>query len=419
MRHFSNILGLLLITIGMFSIMYRPPVLPFNTMHLVGLLSILYLLANSGLAGRVVSKNKRLLSWMAGVTIYLLLLMFIFSEKWTILTDQIFFLVDVIPFGAAISVYINKKNIYQYATTFVVKTILFAAFIQSILIIASIISPAIKEIFLSRIIAYGYDEKAMRWISSYRLFGFSDGLTFDTPMIHAMLSVFCVGLAQISKRKLWYYGSAILFFITAIVNARTPIIILAIGLISTLVFPPNKKTTGGRMRMVFTLGILAIIGVMLLPPLIQAISPTTYDWIVDGMGMMDTMMTGKEEQYWTDASKYKLPEGLHGLIIGAGHKIAGMGDVYGYSTDIGYINDIWKGGIIYVLLNDLGFLLIGKRLYNSNNYVFAFYGIIFIAMSLIVNVKGTVYDMNSVTNIMLIFLIIYRGSLSNTKVVTI
>ena len=104
--------------------------------------------------------------------------------------------------------------------------------------------------------------------------------------------------------------------------------------------------------------------------------------------------------YISNNDKYQLPSGFY-FIFGLGHRIM-SNNPYNVNSDIGLINDIWLGGILYTISIYVLFSRILLDIYNNvkdryilNNLMFYLFTEIFI----ICNLKGYIFAMNNFTNL--------------------
>lgn len=143
----------------------------------------------------------------------------------------------------------------------------------------------------------------------------------------------------------------------------------------------------------------------LLIPLILAIGipymaekfPETYEWITDAF--VDVFRSGdsKEGTLETLNSYVFFPEDLQTWFIGEGFsRLHNMSK----NSDVGYVNQIFYGGIIYFILLFCLYFKIIKRYYRLSTDKIAFVGLL--AAILISNYKGFAFSSNELTRFILI-----------------
>ena len=100
-----------------------------------------------------------------------------------------------------------------------------------------------------------------------------------------------------------------------------------------------------------TILIISIVLLIMLTPMIEKYAPDTFGWIGRGLNELINALKGDLNQgyfsYLTNSSKWVFPKGL-GAIIGYGVRVMGN-NMYGSASDIGVVNDIWFGGVIYTI----------------------------------------------------------------------
>ena len=83
----------------------------------------------------------------------------------------------------------------------------------------------------------------------------------------------------------------------------------------------------------------------------------THEWLTSGIEQVSSFVSGEEVPYadgyfnelaWMLSPKH-FPKGMK-LAFGAGTEIMGgiVEDKYGTASDVGFMNDLWRGGILYV-----------------------------------------------------------------------
>ena len=176
---------------------------------------------------------------------------------------------------------ITKRRHYDFS--YYLDTILYAGSIQSILSIMAFFVGSIKNIFVQLMIRGGVfqDNTYSDYMQSVRLFGFSTGLTFGMPAVQAFLAIVALFLAINSKRQsIKYYIMVPLFAFSGIINARTTIVIMGIGIVALLFSFPRGNFSQKAIRFFRILGLvlLAFIVVYFALNIIKSLSPTTFVW---------------------------------------------------------------------------------------------------------------------------------------------
>jgi hypothetical protein len=250
--------------------------------------------------------------------------------------------------------------------------------------------------FLNRYIAYGYDMQRYSILANYRLYGLAFHLTNFAPLIAACITPVIVKYGM-KQRK--YLLLVPLMVISVLLNSRTAMVIMLIGIVVMfLLSGVQPKVSIKQILEGFAVGmlllIMAVIGVKSILSMKESSSSSWYaGWIISGFEQIVGLFSGEKSGYFKYASKsstWTMPKGL-ALLFGTGQEAIGMHDGL-KGTDVGYINYLWIGGIVYsLMLFGLIWLLIrpiSKK--KRNRWYFWF---LVIAM-LCLNVKDVVFVQN-------------------------
>lgn len=386
------------IVIGVFILLYNPRLFSFNAMHIVGMLSILYLLIHIGAAADML-RSLQLGGFLLGVLLWFMYLLYsvvlLNSEDWPFASVPLYFLIDSIPFGMAVRIIFAKRG--RNADDFI-NIVITAALIQAFLALAAFFIPGIRSFFLTRFL-----ESVTRSVTivNHRFYGLAGGLTFDMPILQTVIALAVIYPSR--KLKAFDYIAALLLFFSAIINARNAVVVLVIGLFSMVVL--DRRPLNRRIRYGMGLIVLVVFAAAAFPPAIEAVSPSTFNWITRGMKEIfdflfkgDTNSTGNYFGYITDPSQYRVPEDLPGILFGKGHTTMGMESRYGFASDIGYINDLWRGGIVYIVLLYLFFAAIMLFLRRHPCSRVSFLGTFMLIMYPFINFKGIATSTNAISH---------------------
>ena len=111
------------------------------------------------------------------------------------------------------------------------------------------------------------------------------------------------------------------------------------------------------------------------------------------------------EIYYFNPQNYILPNGLS-IMIGVGTYTGGN---LGYATDIGYVNDIYLGGVIYLCMILFFFYYVLRSFYRGQNVTYKFIYQFGLIVLLISNIKGYVFSYNELTSFFIILGIMYNS----------
>ena len=187
------------------------------------------------------------------------------------------------------------------------------------------------------------------YILKTRIYGISSDYTFGMPIIQGISSGICMKLALEDNKKYFKYFP--LVFIGALLNGRTGLLLAIITTTISIVYYAFKYNN------VFKFLKYCLIGIISIAIIFNIISIFNNYVIVFSRALykeLTILVIEGETTGTTDyllSSHFFLPNGI-GLIFGEGYRVfAGGANTLGYSTsDVGYVNDIFMGGLIYAVL---------------------------------------------------------------------
>lgn len=402
----------ILIVAGLLCLLYNPPIFSFNSMHLVGLLSIAFLLIH---VSRTVNmlRSVKIGGLLLGTALwfgYLLLsVVFLHAEDLLFAILPVYFLVDIIPFGMSVRIVCENNG---WTVDDFIGMVVSASIIQALLSLAAFLSPEIQSVFVQRFLDYGYGEVVTE-LARTRFYGFAAGMTFDMPILQTMIALLVIHPTR--KLKLSNYIIAVLLFFSAIINARNAIVVAVIGFFAMVFLdclPLRKKLKYG-----IAFAMAAVAAAVVLLPVVAALAPSTYRWIGQGFREILAFLfkgdAGKEGSnyfaYIMNPDKYRAPGGLVEILFGVGHPTMGMTAQYGYASDIGYTNDLWLGGLVYMIPLYLFFAAIMWSMRRHSHPQVVFIGIFMLVMYPFVNIKGIAASANGFTYFLILLYVVTAG----------
>ena len=338
----------LLATGLIFMLFYTPPILGHRSLRLVIPIVALFFVLHPNYFKRYFLNRNFLLQYSIwiGITIYICLVGFLSGNGAEYIAPQVYWIVSVIPASIVVLCLIQKEGLGLKG---LIDCSLIAGLAQSLIAIIALISPSVKQRLFTMMVEGHLIEEA-KYIGEYyrRMYGYSGGLTFGMPALQAFLAMIALYMTINYNKK---YCLAIPFLaISAIINARSTIVIFAICLI-VILFQNNRNYLGKTFRLL-VLCLLFTVAIALLMPTFKQVSPNTYMWVKKGIGELLLASTGDVSRgyfsYLFNKEKWIFPEGL-GMIFGYGIRVMGN-DKYGSATDVGFVNDMWFGGIIYIFV---------------------------------------------------------------------
>lgn len=217
---------------------------------------------------------------------------------------------------------------------------------QGVMCVLMLIFPGFRKIALN---LYYLDRQENVFITRMRIYGISGDYTYFTPIYHGMLATVALYYSVFKKKNYLLYIPFIL--ISILLNGRFGLIVFMMGIALGLGhFLLRGKVSLRMLR--FTIIMVALFSLGLLG--LAEISPYTYEWILGGYrDTLNLVFDGNKTGNYSallDRMLY-IPRGW-GLIFGEGHRVYSYhGLSRGYAaSDIGYVNDLFMGGLIYVVI---------------------------------------------------------------------
>jgi len=269
--------------------------------------------------------------------------------------------------------------------------------IQGIIAILCFFMPSFKDMIINIFVKsqnrLNESGEIIYLLGNVRLNGLSSNLTFTTPVVQTLLGLISLYLT-LNKNYKYVLLFPILVF-SAIINARSTFIVLIYGIL-ILIFISVKKPKS-ILKLIFIL-IIFFTAIPIFTALIKNSSELVYKWIFAGFDEIVKLLQGDNVGYFQTASNYfvRLPDSVH-IIFGTGRRIFGLG--LGLGSDIGYINDVWLGGIIFTSIVYIAIITFYIKVYNNPNKVGKFISLLFVFTFIILNIKGTIISNNDFINL--------------------
>ncbi|CAK8723150.1 O-antigen ligase like membrane protein [Candidatus Electronema aureum] len=217
--------------------------------------------------------------------------------------------------------------------------------------------------------------------SGIRSFSIAEGSTFSYSITNAIIVI----ISLLYNQKRFFYISSILLIISIAINARIGFIILFFGISSIIVL--QYKHNSGK---IFRVAILIALCLFLVKNM--SASNETLKWAASFFTeSVDFFHNYNENTTYNTLinDMFFYPETVSGCLFGEGIDIwnnAGM------RSDIGYINQIFFGGLLYLFLLSCLNIYMFRRLWKASGFVISFilFGVIFIS-----NFKGPVLNVST------------------------
>ena len=401
------------ITLFMFLLLYYPPIIGINTLHLLALFSYFYLFTKKYIRKKIV----RIIKEFSIPVILILIVLFLNSVLiWNNPTIDIGLFVmafETIPITIVISK-IKTEKLSEYCF---IDMLIIVALIQASIAFFAFLIPSFHSLIIGKYLSYGFNDIIGK-MAGWRMYGYSYTMAYAMPIVQAIIA--SISIYKGMKAGCRYFVAAIVIFLSAIINARVSIVIFFIGSMGAILF-------ANRVNVKNILKILAILVMSLFilekgfTYLANSESDTSI-WITNGIEDIKAFFTGDslaQDSYFayaTNDDKYRLPDSIGGIIFGTGN-ITTRGNM-DFQSDVGYINDIWYCGLIYVIL--IFYFYISKLMklfiFLNKNYNVS-YLLFYVALIILLasNIKGRCFSWNEITQLLVMCFIYYRyAQLSNT-----
>ncbi|QQE97698.1 hypothetical protein [Leuconostoc citreum] len=262
----------------------------------------------------------------------------------------------------------------------ILKLFLDVAFFQSVVSIFMLLSPALHNIALNLYYA-GRPENV--FINAKRIYGFSSEYTFTTPIVNGILGVISVFLTIKKSKFFLIYLLPILLLV--LLNGRTGLVIFFVG--TMIVIIKNSKNI---FRLCILL-VISILGIGFSFYSLSILSPDTFTWIISFFDDTSNLLNGNLTGNYAELG---MQYPFQNLLFGYGFRIYDLNSIVSNITiltrsDIGYANDLFLGGVVYIVLLYIPILL---YVYNSdkqdNNFKRSGISLFFVIAMLIADYKG-------------------------------
>ncbi|MCM6827454.1 hypothetical protein [Leuconostoc mesenteroides] len=182
------------------------------------------------------------------------------------------------------------------------------------------------------------------FISAKRIYGLSSEYTFTTPIVNGIFGVIAV-FFSLKKSKLYLLYLPIILLLV-LLNGRTGLVVFGIG--SIIIIFKNAK----RLSSLLILSASSALGIYLTFYLLKTLSQDTYVWIISFFSDTLNLINGDATGNYTQLGM-QLPK--DNLLFGYGFRIYDLNTILSNITiyqrsDIGYANDLFLGGIVYIIL---------------------------------------------------------------------
>lgn len=400
-----------LLVIFLYMMIYNPPIFPINCLLVLAIPSWIYLFFNIRLFKKNINVNKVIIAEViiGMILAYCMLIALANSNSVLNFAHYFYWMIGDIPFAACVWVYIKKRG---QGFDELLKNITMASLVMSITAILALVFPQVKELFTQRMIEYGV--KYAEMLSVYRNYGFAANLTSFTSMLQASMAIICLQYALRGEKFYLLSFPSIAF--SAVLNTRTSLLFLAVGVVVVFFFSLAK----GKISSIFKFALFAIvISVMvgLGMGIIQEYNPQTFIWLNLGYEQISSFITGADTSlgYFGELegmTVYSMPSGID-FVFGVGTSALGGLLKYNARSDVGFINDLWRGGLLCSAILILLFFNMLRQMLNSKIleqqdrlFIVVYFSIVFV----LTNIKGSFF---AHTDITVVFWLLYTALVFN------
>lgn len=263
--------------------------------------------------------------------------------------------------------------------------------IQGIICILMLIFPPIRSIALN---LYPLSDNPA--ITNFRIYGITFDYTFGMQILHGVFSTIVCVFAILKNKKYFKYLPFVL--IPSILNGRTGLLVFLLTfVIFIVVYCIKNKKLKNMFKYALFLLVFLILGAFVL----KKYFPYTYnsfnDFIMDTIDLLTGKGTSGNYSVLINDMLF-FPKGIH-LIFGHGIKVFDNVQPFG-NSDIGYVNDVFLGGIVYAILLYLIYISLFSKILNKKNssLLHKMLFLIIIVSLFMINIKGEAFRSMTILN---------------------
>lgn len=342
----------------LFLYVFQPSVSKLSIMHVLTLymaMVILYdIFAKSG--GRFAFDRDAarhvyvFLPFIIYVTVDYFVQSFISSHSWTILYNLIIFYLVLVRVILSI-VYLRHLMVFhQYSAQDLLNDFIMVAILQLACVTAAFVNPDIRAFFNNLTLRYGdsvYIQNALAH-DIWRSYGFA-GNIFDVFGYLTALLIVLTFARGIEKQSIKMIVLSFVMFLMPFLNARTGVYLAAGGIAIVIVFIRKKINGPTLIKYLFTV----IVSIIAIQELYALLPDATKSWIEVGLNSTKLLLSGGGRVGVYEEilqNNFRFPDNI---LFGAA---IDPGDVLSRGIESGYVQCIWRFGIVGTLLMFAGFL---------------------------------------------------------------
>lgn len=390
----SKIIKHVIIIILVYMYIYSPPLtlLPFGLIKLI--LPLVYFVLFFS------RKHRKALLLFKNELLILIVILFYsfftagfnFNFEFPFVYQNFGLLFEAFPIAVFLAAYIidvDKKNINT-----LLNTVFYVGLIASVISCYLIVNPEANYQMNNEIL------RTSSWLQEvkFRGFGFASMLSFAYGITQGIICAIAIYFLSQEKKvfkRLFLVLAIIIFLISIFVNARIGIFPVFIILFYFIIIKRKVKLSLFIAIFVFALTQINYES--------DYVDVKTIKYALDFFSETDKLISGSNEKTTFDILLEMIifPSNIKDLIFGSGYSLFGK---LNKSSDIGYILQIWFGGIIYLSLLLSLVVLMAKKIVKIKNYNWFLY--LFLGTILVCNIKGYFISNNSAFRLLIL---IYVG----------
>lgn len=345
--------------------------------------------------GNIILLNRRLISFISKLSIWKTFIVFVLLIIQVALNNYINGF-DVSDYVSNLVMLYNLVNYlalliwYEkiYRNDKFIDFIICIGLAQFVISLLMLLVPAYKEVAN---VLYVKGEKPgmnLYGITNSRIYGIGSGYTVALPFTQSFIGV--LSLYRLSEtKKLKYLGYSAFLAWSSLLNNRTGMLIFLIILVIVLV---KISFDNISLKVFLRTGVILLVTLFTISIFRNS---EKINWLNQSIiDIIDYVVNGSKSTHMQALGHdfIKFPK-CRDLFWGTGHRVFGEKSLllFGFTSDIGYINDLFKGGMVYVL--SLYSLLLGTIINRMASKYLAFLMAIFI---LIANYKGEIINGSAV-----------------------
>ncbi len=311
----------------------------------------------------------------------------------------------------------KQLTIWGYDKKGKIKFILNVAMIQAFIVVIMLAFPKFRTSALNHFYQYGNGNE---FTMAKRVYGIMLNYTFATPIYHGFLLTLAFTYGLISDKKMYLYIPFLVLMI--MLNGRTGMLIALLGILLNTIYFAFKR---GYAKKILLSIIICLILIYPLLKFLEIIKPETYHFFISAIDDVLSYFIEDEKNGNIGILSENFEKDINTkvFLIGNGHRIQNKGDIpenidfHGVYSDMGYLNDMYMGGIIYMSLIYLPLVCFiirdpkNIKMERREEYINNLFKLMSIATIFICNIKGEVFR----SSIIIAIIVYYKIAMFDDK----